>query len=145
MADLMEFNSFVSKFVNLWQNGLEANLHVNSEAGEAFINLQVGLGQVLPFQHRQPGPSRLRCRQRRAESRSRAAEEAAVANNDVAVEITDTNANVGAGEATKVAAEVNIAAEKAVTKTTVEVPTQTLNVAAKVIVEAENISDSLKD
>ena len=143
MADLMEFNSFVSKFVNLWQNGLEANLHVNSEAGEAFINLQVGLGQVLPFQHRQPGPSRLRCRQRRAESRSRAAEEAAVANNDVAVEITDTN--VGAGEATKVAAEVNIAAEKAVTKTTVEVPTQTLNVAAKVIVEAENISDSLKD
>ena len=143
MAGLMEFNSFVSKFVNLWQNGLEANLHVNSEAGEAFINLQVGLGQVLPFQHRQPGPSRLRCRQRRAESRSRAAEEAAVANNDVAVEITD--ANVGAGEATKVAAEVNIAAEKAVTKTTVEVPTQTLNVAAKVIVEAENISDSLKD
>ena len=76
MAELREFHSFVTKFVNLWENGFEASLHVNSKAGYANINLQVGLGQAQYPQHqhhqRQPGPSRVRRRERRAESRIKA-------------------------------------------------------------------------
>ena len=73
MAGLKEFHSFVGKFVSLWQNGIEASLHVDSKAGEATVSLQVGLGQALPLQQHQPlpklQPSRLRRRQRRAEAR----------------------------------------------------------------------------
>ena len=66
MAGLGQFHSFIGKFVSLWQNGLDANLSVNSRGGEAWINLHVGLGQAhLPHQQepghvRFPGPSRLK-------------------------------------------------------------------------------------
>ena len=76
MAELREFHSFVTKFVNLWKNGFEASLCVNSKAGDANINLQVGLGQAqLPedlHHQRQPGPSRVRRRERRADARLKA-------------------------------------------------------------------------
>ena len=73
MAGLKEFHSFVGKFVSLWQNGIEASLHVDSKAGEATVSLQVGLGHALPLQQQhplpKPRPSHLMHRQRRAEAR----------------------------------------------------------------------------
>ena len=75
MAGLREFNSFVGKFINLWLSGLDADLRVSSKAGEATINLQVGLGHALHLQHhhvKEPGPSRLRRRERRAGVRIKA-------------------------------------------------------------------------
>ena len=92
MAGLKEFDSFIGKFVSLWKKGFEASLNVNSKAGEAFINLQVGLGQVLPPlqpqypQRCEPGPSRQRRRQRRAETRREAGE--------VSTRINDTTEEV---------------------------------------------------
>ena len=76
MAGLPQLNSFVSKFLNLWQIGCDASLHVETHAGKATIHLQVGLGQAPPLppsappppphHHRVPGPSRQRRTQRRA-------------------------------------------------------------------------------
>ena len=43
MASLVQINSFIGKFVNLWQNGYEANLNFKTSAGKADISLQVGL------------------------------------------------------------------------------------------------------
>ena len=77
-----KFRNFVGKFVSLWQNGIEASLHVDSKAGEATVSLQVGLGHALPLQqHPLPKswPYRLRRRQRRAEAR-RTAEEVSKSN-----------------------------------------------------------------
>ena len=97
MAGLGQFHSFIGKFVSLWQNGLDAKLSVNSRAGEAWINLQVGLGEAhsqvsqVPGQVRAPGPSRLRRRQRRADSRQRQAAEKADENGEpVAVQEAST-------------------------------------------------------
>ena len=77
MAGLKELNSFLGKFVNLWQNGMEASLRIDSKAGKATINLEVGLGQApQPEQHPicKYGPSRLRRRERRADARKLAEE-----------------------------------------------------------------------
>jgi hypothetical protein len=76
MAGLRELNSFIGKFVSLWQAGHEANLHLNSIAGQAHVNLQVGLGKVQPLPHlrRVPGPARVRRRERRTEARHAAGE-----------------------------------------------------------------------
>ena len=78
---LRELNSFVAKFVGLWQNGIEANLHVSSRDGQAFINLQAGLGKApqSPFpqyyhHYQHVSPSRLRRRKRREEERKQAEE-----------------------------------------------------------------------
>ena len=46
MAVNFELNQFIRKFVNLWQAGCEASLHVESKAGKAYVNLQLGLGQA---------------------------------------------------------------------------------------------------
>ena len=48
MAGASELDSFVRKFVNLWKAGSHAKLHVETLDGDAFVNLQVGLGQALP-------------------------------------------------------------------------------------------------
>jgi hypothetical protein len=77
MAGLKELNSFLGKFVNLWQSGMEATLRIDSKAGQATINLEVGLGQApQPEQHPicKYGPSRLRRRERRADARKLAEE-----------------------------------------------------------------------
>ena len=104
-AGLKEFESFVGKFVNLWQSGREATLQVNSQAGEATVSLKVKLGQALPLhdhhqqQHqRQHGPSRLRRKQRRADAR-KSAEEAAREENNPTEEV-DATPNVDAAEET---------------------------------------------
>ena len=49
MSGLEELNSFVGKFVRLWQTGVESSLHLSSQGGKAFINLQAGLGQAPPI------------------------------------------------------------------------------------------------
>ena len=72
-----ELDSFVVKFKNLWRNGQEATLKVKSKDGEAWIELQVGLGHPLDLppphlqahQRVQTGTSRDRRRARRAAER----------------------------------------------------------------------------
>ena len=79
-----ELESFVRKFVNLWQSGCDAKLHVESEAGKAFITLRVGLGHDLlghhhhVVSHRGGGPAKQRRKERR-EAERQAAEEVVVA------------------------------------------------------------------
>ena len=78
-------HNFNLKFLQLWNAGHDAHLTVECWAGKATINLELTLGdkplptppvcQVRP-QPRQPGPSRLRRHERRAEARI-AAENAA--------------------------------------------------------------------
>ena len=77
MASPFELQSFVGKFLNLWKNGCDASLFVESRAGKAFVNLRVGLGEAPPhptFNHHGHGgnphrdgggPSRRRRRERR--------------------------------------------------------------------------------
>ena len=78
MAGLDEMNTFVGKFVKLWQSGRDANLKIECKAGKAFATLQLDLG--YPHPPPQPVPSRVvragqvRRRQRRAAERQEAAE-----------------------------------------------------------------------
>ena len=78
MAGLSELNSFVGKFLNLWQSGFDASLHLKTCDGKATVNLQVGLGKAPsppPTPHRRvPGPSRQRRSMRRAMARKSAEE-----------------------------------------------------------------------
>ena len=89
MAGQDELDKFVKKFVSLWQAGFEATLHVETTAGNAVVNLQVGLGQAKQVHGgvsqngasggggRGGSPSRQRRRQRREAEREKvkAAEE----------------------------------------------------------------------
>ena len=83
MAGLEQLNSFIGKFVNLWQTGFDASLELKTFNGEASVHFHVGLGQAHCLQKAQPrphhhvSPSRVRRRARRAEARRQAAEEAA--------------------------------------------------------------------
>jgi hypothetical protein len=81
MAGLPQFHSFIGKFVSLWQQGLDAKPSVNSRAGQAWIQLHVGLGDGHGPQQQEPQghvcvptPARLRCREKRAEARRLEAE-----------------------------------------------------------------------
>ena len=47
MAGLSEINSFMGKFVSLWQSGRNASLKVESKAGQAHVTLQLDLGHPL--------------------------------------------------------------------------------------------------
>ena len=99
MAGLMQFNSFIGKFVSLWQQGLDAHLSVNAHAGQAWMQLQVGLGEAQhqePQEHvRVPGPAQLRRRQRRAENRRQEAEKA-TKDKSVKVPVEETVPNAAA-------------------------------------------------
>ena len=83
MAGLDEMNTFIGKFVRLWQSGRDANLKIECKAGKAFAILQLDLGYPHPpppHPHPRPVPSRVvragqvRRRQRRAAERQAAAE-----------------------------------------------------------------------
>jgi hypothetical protein len=86
MAGTNELDSFLRKFVILWQSGCDAKLNLESEAGNAYVTLRIGLGKVLPghhhghvVRHRGGGPARQRRRERRdLERRTAAAAEDAV-------------------------------------------------------------------
>ena len=69
MAQLFELNSFVGKFVNLWQTGKNATLKLESRAGQASVNLQLDLGNQLPHHPLVQDSARDRRRQKRAEQR----------------------------------------------------------------------------
>ena len=86
---LEEVSSFVNKFVNLWKSGCDASLHMESQAGQAFVTIRLGLGtgaystsnsrQNKQFQHseskvKKVSPSRMRRRARRSAARQVAAE-----------------------------------------------------------------------
>ena len=66
-----ELNSFMFKFKNLWRNGQEATLNVRSKAGNAWVELSVGLGHPLDlpppplYNNYHQGNSRDRRRNRR--------------------------------------------------------------------------------
>ena len=91
MAGHDELGNFVRKFVSLWQSGCNAKLHVEAEAGNAYVSLQVGLGQAHPLPssgrhgggRRGGGPAKQRRRQRREADRQVKAttEQAAAAKN----------------------------------------------------------------
>ena len=99
-----ELDSFVRKFMNLWQSGWDAKLNLESEAGNVFVTLRVGLGEdpighhQQVVHHRGGGPARQRRRERRESERkvTKAAEEAVI----VKVEHKDTT-DVVAEEAPK--------------------------------------------
>ena len=73
-----ELESFVRKFVNLWQYGQDAKLELESEGGEAFVNICVVLGHG-PLGHHHHAvhgggrPSKQPRRERREEDRRVAA------------------------------------------------------------------------
>ena len=88
MAGKQELDNFARKFVSLWQSCCEASLHVETKAGNASVNLKVGLGQVKPLTnkghyvgvHRGGGPAKQRRRENReAERKSKAIAEKAAA------------------------------------------------------------------
>ena len=117
MAGHNEVLNFVNKFVNLWKTGHEAKLHVDAQAGQAWVSLQVVLGVPYQPRHgRKPGPSQLRRRARRAEARaSQAAAQAAdlpPANTDEAVEASASVPLILAAARAAVLVPGNMAAEE---------------------------------
>ena len=78
MASHFELDSFLRKFVNLWQSGYDAKLNIESKGGRVFVNLRVGLedghlgdhSHVVP--HRGGGPAQQRRRSRREAERQEA-------------------------------------------------------------------------
>ena len=84
-----EVDSFVKKFYQLWNAGLNAHLDLDTHAGSAWVGLRVQLGHAPgdfhqhlrhPFPHnrKQENPSRQRRRARRAAARETEAAEQAI-------------------------------------------------------------------
>ena len=92
-AEIFELNSFVNKFVNLWQAGWNASLKFDSQAGEASVTLHLDLGQAVPPQH-VPTNTRERHRQRRADAR-KTTEEAVIEETNL---VKEDELKVGATE-----------------------------------------------
>ena len=108
MAGIPELNSFVHKFINLWQAGRNATLKLDSKAGEASVTLHVDLGQVVPLSPPHvPLNARDRRRQRRANAHRTIPSEATVN-----VSETVTNDIENAADTEKV--EVDVVLENAV-------------------------------
>ena len=55
---LLELESFVKKYQHLWKSGVDAHLHVETCAGQAWAQQQVHLGQA-PVLYHQPGKTLL--------------------------------------------------------------------------------------
>ena len=137
MAGPQQLHSFVVKFINLWQAGCDASLHVDCHDGQAAVHLCAGLGEVLPPQQQQPQPfhrkaqglSRYRRRQRREQAR-----QAEKANQDAIVEAVTEQVNHDADEVathdTAVEAEIEEnkkSATRAIGKDTSEKETSKVN------------------
>ena len=82
MAGICELNSFVYKFGNLWKAGHTATLKMEARAGEAQVEMYVGLGVPHPVQGQQQhhGNARQRRREKRAAARAAESENNAVEN-----------------------------------------------------------------
>ena len=104
-----EIDSFVSKFKYLWHAGFDATLKVDTNAGQAWVSLQAGLGHPFPPLHLPQYGRHVQCRsgpaqqwrsEKREAARSRAAgnEENNEVVGDPAVE-AEPSTNVAAEEA----------------------------------------------
>ena len=111
MAGNDELGKFVQKFVSLWQSGRNARLHVESASGNAYVSLQVDLGQAKPLAgggqhgcgqgHRGGSPAKQRRRERReSERKAKATAEQALVGEQVGLGQEKSTAE-------KVAEEVN--------------------------------------
>ena len=70
MAYSGELASFVKKFENLWQCGRNATLHLETKAGNAYVNLSLDLGCAQDqYGYRAGNTSRQRRKSRRAAER----------------------------------------------------------------------------
>ena len=74
---MIEIDSFVTKFKNLWHATFKASLTIESEYGQASVTLKTGLGFAPPpfsYHNRQPprhrGPSYQRRQERRQAART---------------------------------------------------------------------------
>ena len=106
-----ELDSFVRKFINLWQSGCDAKLQIESEAGNAYVSLRVGLGHDphghhQAVHHRGGGTTRQRRSERREAERkvTTAAAEATV--------VKDESMDVVAEEAAKTEQDPKIVDEE---------------------------------
>ena len=92
MTGASELENFVRKFIFLWKSGCKAKLSVESKAGEAFVNLSVGLGQAgpaVPARRRGGAPARQRRTERRAAERRASAQAEEASDVNVSDENTD--------------------------------------------------------
>jgi hypothetical protein len=80
MTGLVELDSFVGKFINIWQSGHDASLQIQTSAGKVQVTLQADLGEAPPPRAPPkavvPGPAHLCRSQRRADERQAASEQA---------------------------------------------------------------------
>ena len=99
-----ELDSFIYKFYQLWNSGVNAHLDIDTHAGEAWVGLRVRLGHA-PFPHHvnqfdlprnRDSPSRQRRRVRRAAEREQGHH---VEQTDVEAEEAVPLANVAESEA----------------------------------------------
>ena len=113
-----EFHIFINKFYQLWQAGVTANLHCETHAGMAWVQVRAQLGRApapadrRPQAQRRPGLRRRRgpAHQRRVERRAAARTAAAAAEQAAAYEaVTEEVAN----PVTEQVAEIEILAEEA--------------------------------
>ena len=144
MAGLGQLNSFVGKFVNLWQSGLDASLQFQTSAGKAHVTFKVELGEAPPppLHHAQPqsfvpGPARLRHRQRRADARLIAAEEAEQQGAAEQADQPGTAEQVGQedGNPAEEAAQANLETEKVEIDATEKEEIDTTAAAVEVVTE----------
>ena len=98
--DVSVLYTFIDKFKYLWQSWQDANLSIDTRAGQAWARLDIRLGHAPgPLLHRQhqahprphgDSPTRRRRRERRAQARqANAADTAAHTAPDSAVEVDD--------------------------------------------------------
>ena len=98
--DVSVLDTFIDRFKYLWQSGQDANLYIDTRAGQAWARLDIRLGHAPgPLLHRQhqahprphgDSPTRRRRRERRAQARqANAADTAAHTAPDSAVEVDD--------------------------------------------------------
>ena len=102
---ITEFDAFVRKFHQLWNDGVTAHLDLDTHAGDAWVGLRVRLGQVPgPVYHhvhpftqevpRRESPSRQRRRARRAAARQASGVRATEAEEANEVELDPLNKQV---------------------------------------------------
>ena len=99
MAGVSELDSFVRKFILLWRTGSNAKLSVEAKAGEAFVNLSVGLGHAVPgAAHAAKRRGGAGARQRRAERRAAEREMSADAQKSSSIDSSSTDEVDGTAE-----------------------------------------------
>ena len=106
-AGLVQIHSFAGKFINLWQSGFDANLQLETVAGNARVTLQSELGEAPTPLHNQPlqgpGPALLCQCQRRAEAQQADVENAET---QVTEQVDQVNAAVEAEAKVSITVEV---------------------------------------